>query len=62
MSSSRDCAAYFAAFVREVTFAFSLKHPNIVRTLGGVVDPEEEPPCWIVMERLDVSLAEVHYA
>jgi hypothetical protein len=50
--------ASFAAFVTEISFSFSLNHPNIVRTLGGVVDAQEEPPCWIVMERLQHSLAE----
>jgi hypothetical protein len=60
--SSASAAAAFAAFVKEVSFAFSLKHPNIVRTLGGVVDHQEEPPCWIIMERLNMSLAEVMYS
>ncbi len=59
LASSDTARASFAAFVAEVSFAFSLKHPNIVRTLGGVVDALEEPPCWIVMERLEKSLAEV---
>ena len=58
-SSNLDARASFAAFVTEVSFAFVLKHPNIVRTLGGIVDPQEEPPCWIVMERLQCSLADV---
>jgi hypothetical protein len=56
-----SCPDAFAAFVKEVTLAFSLNHPNIVRTFGGVVDPKEEPPCWIVMERLERSLAEVNH-
>jgi serine/threonine protein kinase len=30
-----------------------------VHTLGGVVDQSEEPPCWIVMERLDQPLPKV---
>jgi hypothetical protein len=59
MASSDAAPASFAAFVAEVSFAFSLKHPNIVRTLGGVVDEKAKPPCWIVMERLEKSLAEV---
>jgi serine/threonine protein kinase len=60
LSSSKPAArAAFAAFVTEVSFAFSLKHPNIVRTLGGIVDAREEPPCWIVMERLQCSLADM---
>ena len=59
LASSETARASFASFVTEVSFAFSLKHPNIVRTFGGVVDALEDPPCWIVMERLDVSLAEV---
>ena len=58
-SSDLDARASFAAFVTEVSFAFSLKHPNIVRTLGGVVDPREDPPCWIVMERLQSSLTDL---
>ena len=58
--ASYDAArASFALFVDEVSFAFSLNHPNIVRTLGGVVDAAFEPPCCIVMERLGKSLAEV---
>jgi len=59
VASSDLARASFAAFVSEVSFAFALNHPNIVRTLGGVVDALEEPPCWIVMERLQRSLAEV---
>jgi hypothetical protein len=59
LASSETARASFASFVTEVSFAVSLKHPNIVRTFGGVVDALEDPPCWIVMERLDVSLAEV---
>jgi hypothetical protein len=58
-SSDLDARASFAAFITEVSFAFSLKHPNIVRTLGGVVDPREDPPCWIVMERLQSSLTDL---
>jgi hypothetical protein len=58
-SSDLDARASFAAFVTEVSFTFSLKHPNIVRTLGGVVDPREDPPCWIVMERLQSSLTDL---
>jgi hypothetical protein len=59
MASSDVARASFAAFVAEVSFAFSLKHPNIVCTFGGVVDASEEPPCWIVMEKLERSMAEV---
>jgi hypothetical protein len=62
VAASAPAAVAFAAFVREVSFAFSLKHPNIVRTLGGVVDCQEEPPCWIIMERLSLSLAEVTHS
>jgi hypothetical protein len=47
------------SFSCEVSLACALNHPNIVHTLGGVVDEEEEPPCWIVMERMDQSLAKV---
>jgi serine/threonine protein kinase len=59
LASSDVARVSFAAFVAEVSFAFSLNHPNIVRTIGGVVDALEEPPCWIVMERLQRSLAEM---
>jgi len=59
LTSSDPARAAFAAFVAEVSFASSLNHPNIVRTLGGVVDPDSQPFCWIVMERLEKSLAEV---
>ncbi len=45
-----------ASFHSEVSLACALNHPNIVHTLGGVVDEEEEPPCWIVMELLDQPL------
>ena len=46
-------------FLSEVSLACALIHPNIVQTFGGVVDEEEEPPCWIVFERLDQSLSKV---
>ena len=59
LAATAAARAFFAAFVAEVSLAFCLNHPNIVRTLGGVVDTEYEPPCWIVMERLEQSLAEV---
>ena len=59
LASSDAARAAFAAFVAEVSFASSLNHPNIVRTLGGVVDPDSQPFCWIVMERLEKPLAEV---
>ncbi len=48
-----------ASFLSEVSLACALNHPNIVQTFGGVVDEEEKPPCWIVFERLDLSLTEV---
>ena len=48
-----------ASFLNEVSLACALNHPNIVHTLGGVVEETEEPPCWIVMERLDRSLPKV---
>jgi protein kinase len=48
-----------ASFFSEVSVACALNHPNIVHTLGGVVEEEEEPPCWIVMERLDQPLPKV---
>ena len=48
-----------ASFLAEVSLACALNHPNIVHTMGGVVDEEEEPPCWIVMERLGQSLPKV---
>jgi hypothetical protein len=48
-----------ASFLSEVSLACALTHPNIVQTFGGVVDEEEEPPCWIVFERLDQSLTKV---
>ena len=47
------------SFSSEVSLACALNHPNIVHTLGGVVDEDEEPPCWIVMERLDFPLPRV---
>jgi hypothetical protein len=52
-----------ASFLSEVSLACALNHPNIVYTMGGVVDEDEEPPCWVVMERLDQSLPKVrpHY-
>ena len=53
--SATGCQA-LASFFSEVSLACALNHPNIVHTLGGVVDEEEEPPCWIVMERLDKPL------
>jgi hypothetical protein len=59
VATSDTARASFAAFLAEVSFSYSLKHPNIVRTLGGVVDALAKPPCWIVMERLDTTLAEV---
>ncbi len=58
--SSDAARASFSAFVLEVSFASSLHHPNIVRTLGGVVDPSEDFPCWIVMERLERTLLEAN--
>ncbi len=48
-----------ASFLSEVYLACALNHPNIVHTMGGVVDEEEEPPCWVVMERLEQSLPKV---
>lgn len=48
-----------ASFLSEVSLACALNHPNIVHTMGGVVDEEEEPPCWLVMERLEQSLPTV---
>jgi serine/threonine protein kinase len=48
-----------ASFMSEVSLACALNHPNIVHTLGAVADEEEEPPCWIVMERLDQPLPKV---
>jgi hypothetical protein len=48
-----------ASFLSEVSLACALNHPNIVHTLGGVVEETKKPPCWIVMERLDQSLPKV---
>ena len=48
-----------ASFLSEVSLACALNHPNIVQTIGGVVDEEEEPPCWVVMERLEQQLPKV---
>jgi hypothetical protein len=56
---SASVSQALASFVSEVSLACALNHPNIVHTVGGVVDEEEEPPCWIVMERLDQSLPKV---
>ena len=48
-----------ASFFSEVSVACALNHPNIVHTLGGVVEEGLEPPLWIVMERLDQALPKV---
>jgi serine/threonine protein kinase len=58
----RPCDTSLQAFKDEVSVCLSLVHPNIVRTFGGVFKDKADQPFWIVMERLEKTLAEVYFA